>query len=289
VFALNLWGFEPPAASTLWQQTRGTLLLTVFVFVGIEGASVYSRYARRREDVGIATVAGFLGVLCLLVMVTILSYGVLLRPDLAALATPSMAGVMEAIAGRWGALFISIGLLVSVLGNYLSWSLLAAEVLHSAALNDAMPRALARENKAGVPDAALWLTNGVIQAFLLVSWFADYAFTLALKMTSAMTLVPYLLVAAYQLKLSLAGEGGHARMRWIAGIATAYAAAMLLSGGSRYLLLSSLLYVPGSILFWVWQRQRGIAFRPLELLVLVVLCTMAVMALVGMGSGWLRL
>jgi len=289
VFALNLWGFEPPAASTLWQQTRGTLLLTVFVFVGIEGASVYSRYARRREDVGIATVAGFLGVLCLLVMVTILSYGVLLRPDLAALSTPSMAGVMETIAGRWGALFISIGLLVSVLGNYLSWSLLAAEVLHSAALNDAMPRALARENKAGVPDAALWLTNGVIQAFLLVSWFADYAFTLALKMTSAMTLVPYLLVAAYQLKLSLAGEGGHARMRWIAGIATAYAAAMLLSGGSRYLLLSSLLYVPGSILFWVWQRQRGIAFRPLELLVLVVLCTMAVMALVGMGSGWLRL
>ncbi|WP_312328638.1 basic amino acid/polyamine antiporter [Stenotrophomonas sp.] len=289
VFALNLWGFEPPAASTLWQQTRGTLLLTVFVFVGIEGASVYSRYARRREDVGIATVAGFLGVLCLLVMVTILFYGMLLRPDLAALATPSMAGVMEAIAGRWGALFISIGLLVSVLGNYLSWSLLAAEVLHSAALNDAMSRALARENKAGVPDAALWLTNGVIQAFLLVSWFADYAFTLALKMTSAMTLVPYLLVAAYQLKLSLAGEGGHARMRWIAGIATAYAAAMLLSGGSRYLLLSSLLYVPGSILFWVWQRQRGIAFRPLELLVLVVLCTMAVMALVGMGSGWLRL
>lgn len=289
VFALNLWGFEPPAASTLWQQTRGTLLLTVFVFVGIEGASVYSRYARRREDVGIATVAGFLGVLCLLVMVTILSYGVLLRPDLAALATPSMAGVMEAIAGRWGALFISIGLLISVLGNYLSWSLLAAEVLHSAALNDAMPRALARENKAGVPDAALWLTNGVIQAFLLVSWFADYAFTLALKMTSAMTLVPYLLVAAYQLKLSMAGEGGHARMRLIAGIATAYAAAMLLSGGSRYLLLSSLLYVPGSILFWVWQRQRGIAFRPLETLVLVVLCTMAVTALVGMGSGWLRL
>jgi arginine:ornithine antiporter/lysine permease len=289
VFALNLWGFELPGASTLWQQTRGTLLLTVFVFVGIEGASVYSRYARRREDVGIATVAGFLGVLCLLVMVTILSYGVLLRPDLAALATPSMAGVMEAIAGRWGALFISVGLLVSVLGNYLSWSLLAAEVLHSAALNDAMPRALARENTAGVPDAALWLTNGVIQAFLLVSWFADYAFTLALKMTSAMTLVPYLLVAAYQLKLSMAGQGGQARMRWVAGIATAYAVAMLLAGGSRYLLFSSLLYVPGSILFWAWQRHRGIAFRPLERVVLALLCTMALVAMIGMGSGWLRL
>ena len=294
VFALNLWGGEPPGAGTLWEQTRGTLLLTVFVFVGIEGASVYSRHARRREDVGIATVAGFLGVLCLLVMVTILSYGILLRPDLAALRTPSMAGVMEAIAGRWGALFISIGLLISVLGNYLSWSLLAAEVLHSAALNDAMPRALARENRAGVPDAALWLTNGVIQTFLLVSWFADYAFTLALKMTSAMTLVPYLLVAAYQLKLSLGGGGGidapaHPRMPWIAGIATVYAASMLLAGGSRYLLLSSLLYVPGSLLFWAWQRHRGIAFRPVEMGVLLLLCAMAVAAIVGLASGWLRL
>lgn len=78
-------------------------------------------------------------------------------------------------------------------------------------------------------------------------------------------------------------------MRWIAAFATLYATAMLLAGGSRYLLLSSLLYVPGSVLFWLWQRQRGVAFRPVELLVLVGLCTMAVTALVGMGSGWLRL
>lgn len=294
VFALNLWGGEAPGAATLWQQARGTLLVTVFVFVGIEGASVYSRHARRRGDVGIATVAGFLGVLCMLVMVTILSYGVLLRDDLAALRQPSMAGVMEVIAGRWGAIFISIGLLISVLGNYLSWSLLAAEVLHSAALNDAMPRLLARENRMGVPDAALWLTNGVIQLFLLVSWFADYAFTLALKMTSAMTLVPYLLVAAYQLKLSLVAEPGDAAgrqsgMLWVAGLATLYAASMLLAGGSRYLLLSSLLYVPGSLLFWAWQRQRGIAFRPAETAVLLLLCVMALVGVAGLVNGWLRL
>lgn len=294
VFDFNRWGGDPPGAGTLWQQARGTLLVTVFVFVGIEGASVYSRYARRREDVGIATVAGFLGVLCLLLMVTLLSYGILLRPELAALATPSMAGVMEAVVGRWGAVFISIGLLVSVLGNYLSWSLLAAEVLHSAALNASMPRALAYENRAGVPAAALWLTNGVIQVFLLLTWFAEYAFTLALKMTSAMTLVPYLLVAAYQLKLSLQGEGGGdaapaRRMRWIAGIATVYAASMLLAGGRRYLLLSSLLYLPGALVFWAWQRHRGLTASRGEAVVLLGLTAMAVAAVVGLVSGELRL
>jgi arginine:ornithine antiporter / lysine permease len=33
------------------------MLITVFVSLGIEGASVYSRMARKREDVGRATVS----------------------------------------------------------------------------------------------------------------------------------------------------------------------------------------------------------------------------------------
>src|SRR5262252_1364796 len=107
---------------------------------------VYSRLARNRNDIGVATVLGFLGVLSLLVLVTILSYGILLRPDLAALRTPSMAGALAAIVGPWGAALISIGLLVSVLGNYLSWSLLAAEVMFSAARTHTMPNFLARQN-----------------------------------------------------------------------------------------------------------------------------------------------
>ncbi len=86
VFALNFWGGQPHDFGSVFGQARSTMLLTVFVFVGIEGASVYSRYARNRTDVGLATVLGFLGVLCLLVLVTMLSYGILLRPDLAASA-----------------------------------------------------------------------------------------------------------------------------------------------------------------------------------------------------------
>ena len=139
---LNDYGYVGHAAAaittsvepeSLFSQVRSTMLVTVFVFLGIEGASVYSRYAKERSHVGIATVLGFIGVLCLLVLITMLSYGVLLRPDLAALRQPSMAGVLEAIVGRWGAIFISVGLIISVLGAYLSWSLLAAEVLFSAA------------------------------------------------------------------------------------------------------------------------------------------------------------
>jgi arginine:ornithine antiporter/lysine permease len=256
-FSRNFWGTEQQSVGAVAAQVRSTMLLTVFVFVGIEGASVYSRYAKDRADVGLATVAGFLAVLSLLVLVTLLSYGVMPQQELAGLATPSMAGVMESMVGRWGTIFISIALLISVLGNYLSWSLLAAEVVHSAAVNRTMPSFLARVNVHQVPAGALWLTNCVIQAFLLVTWFADYAFTLALKMTSAMTLIPYFLVAAYGLKLAHLGEtyqaGERARVNdWIrSALATIYAVCMIFAGGSKFLLLSATLYAPGTLLFYL--------------------------------------
>jgi arginine:ornithine antiporter/lysine permease len=87
---------------SLFSQVRNTMLVTVFVFLGIEGASVYSRLAKKRSHIGTATVFGFIGVLCILCLVTLLSYGVLLRPELAALRQPSMAGVLETIVGRPG-------------------------------------------------------------------------------------------------------------------------------------------------------------------------------------------
>ena len=45
-------------------------------------------------------------------------------------------------------MFVSIGLIVSVLGAYLAWTLMAAEVLYVAAKDDDMPRFLARSNAA---------------------------------------------------------------------------------------------------------------------------------------------
>jgi arginine:ornithine antiporter / lysine permease len=292
LFSQNFWGTEKPSAGAVAVQVRSTMLLTVFVFVGIEGASVYSRYAKDRSDIGIATVVGFLAVLSLLVLVTLLSYGILSREELAGLPTPSMAGVMESMVGRWGTIFISVALLISILGNYLSWSLLAAEVLHSAALNRTMPSFLASVNAHQVPAGALWLTNFAIQTFLLVTWFAEYAFTLALKMTSAMTLIPYFFVAAYGLKLAYLGETYHAGERartidWIrSAVATIYAAGMIYAGGPKFLLLSAILYAPGTLLFFLAKRERKeTVFKPLEAAMFVTLVIAACAGVYALAVG----
>jgi arginine:ornithine antiporter/lysine permease len=129
------------------------MLVTVFVFLGVEGASVYSRHAKRREDVGRATILGFLSVFAIFASVTIVSYGVLPASELAELRQPSMAG-LESVVGQWGKAFVSVGLIVSVLGAYLAWTLMAAEVLFVAAKDDDMPRFLARTRGADVPFPA---------------------------------------------------------------------------------------------------------------------------------------
>ena len=107
VFADNFGGAD--YAGSLFDQISSTMLVTVFVFLGVEGASVYSRHAKRREDVGRATVLGFLSVFAIFASVTIVSYGIMPMGEIAELRQPSMAGVLEEAVGPWGSTFVSIG------------------------------------------------------------------------------------------------------------------------------------------------------------------------------------
>ena len=173
IFTRDIWGRSNPQFGGVLEQVRNMMLVTVFVFIGIEGASVYSSRAERRRDVGKATVMGFLGVLALLMLVNLLSLEVMSKPELAALQNPSMAGVLEHVVGRWGAVLISIGLAVSLLGALLSWALLCAEILFVCAKDGTMAAFLRRENANQVPVNALWLTNGMIQLFLLITLFSQ--------------------------------------------------------------------------------------------------------------------
>jgi amino acid transporter len=136
------------------------------------------------------------------------------------------------------------------------------------------------------------IKNVAKNLFILVTWFAEQAFTLALKMTSAMTLVPYLLVAAYGLKLAWTGEtyDTDARGRtadWACGaIATVYAAGMLYAGGAKFLLLSALLYAPGTWLYAQARREQGQrVFTFAETLIFGALCLAAAAALYALMSG----
>src|SRR5690606_18457802 len=250
VFTADFWGSGNLELGSVMDQVRGMMLVTVWVFIGIEGANIYSARAQNRRDIGKATVIGFYAVLLLLVLVNVLSMGIMSQPELAALKNPSMAGVLEHVVGRWGALLISVGLVISLLGGLLAWTLLCAEILFAGARDHAMPTFLRKVNAKQVPSNALWLFNGLIQLMLIVTLFNDATYLNLLYLATSMILVPYFWSAAYAVLVSWRGEtyenapGERRKDLLIALVALLYAAWLLYAGGIQYLLLSALLYAP---------------------------------------------
>ena len=297
-FRLDFWG-DAKLGSVL-DQVKSTMLVTVWVFIGIEGASVYSARAANRQDVGRATVAGFVICLLLLMAVSLLSLGITTQPDLAGLKNPAMAGVLERAVGTWGAVLIYIGVIVSVGGGFLAWTLLAAESLFTPAGDGVMPTWLSRQNDNGVPANALWLTNGMVQVFLIVTLFSKASYLALISLSTAMILVPYLFSAGYGLLLAWrAKTAGPARAAAtartgsdipVAAIATVYCVWLLYAAGWKYLLLSALLYAPGAAIYLLAKKQRAPRpFTPRELVVLGLLLLLALIAGYGLAVGSLTL
>jgi arginine:ornithine antiporter/lysine permease len=280
----------------LFDQVRATMLVTVFVFLGIEGASVYSRYAKERTDVGKATILGFIAVTSLMVLVSMLPYAALPRGDIAGMRQPSMATVLESVVGHWGAIFVSVGLIVSVLGAYLAWSLICAEVMFTAAKTRDMPAIFARENENKVPANALWLTNIIIQLFVISTYFSRDAFALMLNLTSSMSLIPYLFVAGYGLMISKRGESYQMRPEErtrdliMASIAVIYTVFMILAGGLKFILLSAVLYAPGTVLYiWARREQNLPVFTGVEWVICIVAVLGALVGIYGLATGAITL
>ncbi|MER5945737.1 basic amino acid/polyamine antiporter [Streptomyces sp. NPDC001904] len=295
VFAEN-WGGADYAGS-LFDQVRGTMLATVFVFLGVEGASVYSRHAKRREDVGRATILGFLSVFAIFASVTIVSYGILPMSEIAELRQPSMAGVLQEAVGTWGEVFVSVGLIISVLGAYLAWTLMAAEVLYVAAQDEDMPRFLGRATADDVPVPALLMTTILSQIVLVITLFSDDAFNFALDLTSSLTLIPFLLAAAFALKIALrpdprtvGGGTGFSSDLVVAALATVYTAFLLYAAGLKFVLVSFIFYAPATILFVMARREQGRrVFSARELIILAVSVAGAVLGVVALAAGWISL
>jgi arginine:ornithine antiporter / lysine permease len=224
--------------------------------------------------------------------VTLLSYGALPKGELEQLRQPSMMGVLQSVVGPWGSVFIGLGLIVSVLGAYLAWTLMAAEVLFVAAKDDDMPRFLRHENRHGVPAAALVMTSVLITAVLAVTLFSDDAFTFTLKLCSSLSLIPYLLAAAYALQIGVRGEtyetAAERRRKEVtfAAIAVVYTAFLIVAAGLEFLLLSFIIYAPGTILFVMARReQHRRVFSPAELVLFVVAVVLAVLGIAGLATG----
>lgn len=272
-FTLDFSGVD--LAMPVWEQVKGTMLITLWVFIGVEGAVVVSARAQNKRDVGRATLLAVLAALGVYLLVTMLSLGVVARPELAEMRNPSMAGLMVNMMGSWGEVIIATGLIISVCGAYLSWTIMAAEVPLVAATYKTFPRIFARQNKNNAPAASLWLTNISVQVCLLLIWLTHSDYNTLLNIASEMILVPYFLVGAFLVKI--AARPLH---RAVGVGACIYGLWLLYASGPLHLLLSVILYAPGLLVFIYARRthQHDSKLRAGEQALIVFLLVAAVPA-----------
>jgi arginine:ornithine antiporter / lysine permease len=298
VFIDNLTGgYDVPGGDSLFLQVQGTMLITVFVFLGIEGASVYSRHAKRREDVGTATVVGFLSVLALFASISILSFGILPKAEIAGLLQPSVGGVLEAAVGPWGGAFIRVGLIVSVLGAYLAWSLLAADVMYAAAKDKDMPSRFAKLNSQDVPETAVFWTSVLITVILFAVQFVDNALDFTLDLTAVLALMPFALASAYAVKIAWQRDGyddapsaTRSRELVIAVISTIYTLFLLWAAGYTFFFLSCILLAPATALYVLARReQKAKVFTTPGLMVFLIVLAFAAIGIVLLATGFVQI
>lgn len=261
---LAIWYFSPVTFSqdikatalnnSVSDQVKNTMLITLWVFTGVEGASVLSAHAKKKSDVGLATVLGIIIALVLYVAITVLALGILPREVIAEMSNPSMAGLLEQMMGASGKIIITFCLIVSVLASYISWTMYCSEVPYRGAKNGAFPKILDKLNENDVAINSLWFTGAVVQFCLFLVLMTGKSYETLLLISTSMILVPYLLIGAYLLKLAIQQNAAwHIKLTGL--IATLYGIWILYAAGLDYLLLSVILYLPGIGLFLYSRYQ----------------------------------
>jgi arginine:ornithine antiporter/lysine permease len=245
--------------------------------------------------VGRATLLGFAGALAVYVLVSLLARGLMTQPQLAELKVPSMAGVFDSVVGSWGAAIINLGLIVSVGGAFLAWTLLCAEIPYICGKDGTFPRWFAAENAKGSPANSLWITNGLIQLFLILSFFSKNAYNFFYFIASVAILPPYVFSGAYALKLAIVGEtysaGDRSRNRdmIVGAIATIYGLWLVYAAGLQYLLMCMVLFAPGIIVYAWARRERGArAFTGVEVVIALAIVALALFAAWQLWTGELN-
>lgn len=288
---LALYYFSPTQFQQDWQgqslqqpvmdQVKNTMLITLWVFTGIEGASVLSAHAKKKSDVGLATVLGVLIALILYVAITLLSLGILAREQIATMSNPSMAGLLQHMIGDSGKIIITFCLIVSVLASYISWTMYSAEVPYRGAKMGAFPKILDKLNRNGTPINSLWFTGLVVQFCLFLVLLTGKSYNALLLISTSMILVPYFLIGAYLLKVAIK-EKAKWYIKLTGLIASVYGLWIVYAAGLEYLLLSALLYMPGIALFLYSRYQyngKKLGLRGYEILIIALVFILFIAAL----------
>ncbi|MDE7441949.1 MAG: basic amino acid/polyamine antiporter [Muribaculaceae bacterium] len=313
LFTQDFWGHASvEKLGSVGNQFSSCMLVTIWSFLGIEGAVMMAGRARHPKDVGRATVVGFLLALTLYILISILCFGVMTQPDMASLPNPSLAYVLDSCAGAWAKWFVILSVIISLTGGFVAWTLVCAQVPYEAAAVKIFPRQFLRLNRKGMPWFGMGSATTVMTLCLLLVVTAENIYVAALNLTALMVLPPYLFCGLYLWKLTTTVDGHRALRgkveinRFIAAAEVAFCLYIMWAGTFRLLMVTSIFYVLGVVFFMLARIQNsgrlfrrrdifhpirivGGVFTKMEFALFLTLVVMAVVSVILLANGYIRL
>ncbi len=257
LFDADVWG-NISGVGVTWQQVKETMMVTLFCFFGVEGAVMMSARAKKSSDVGKAGIAGFFISLFLYMAVSLLSYGLLSRAQLAGLPDPSIAYILRETCGEWAYWFVISAVIISLLGGWVAWTLVVAQVPYEASIVKILPKAFSKVNKQNMPTFGLFASSIVMDLFLIMVVMADDVYLAALHITGLMIIPGYFFTGLFLIK-----KADNWKIMTIAVITTLFCIWMAYSGGLLNMFLTSIFYLLGTGFYIRTHKEREAPGTPL--------------------------
>lgn len=202
VFTQNFWA--TPTGGFNWYlvatQVGSTLAVIFWCIDGIESANVFAASAKKRSDVGKATVIGISTIILIYALVTLLSFGTMNRYHMANLSEPAMGHVLESVVGPWGAVLVNLGIIISLLGGMISWEMITSTVPQIAAEHHDFPKFFGELDVHGVQRHSLITSGIMIEIFILCYLVEKDAYITCYTIASTTILACFVQTALYQVK-----------------------------------------------------------------------------------------
>ena len=293
VFSTDFWGHNVIPSLTdkdlggVFPQIKSTMLVTLWVFIGIEGAVVISSRARSQKDVGKATIIGFLLCWSTYVLLSLLPLGHFSQGELAVMPAPSTGIVLNGVVGSWGDLLMNVGVIISILSSWLVWTLMLASLPYEAAKDGTFPKVFAKENKNESPSFSLLVSSILMQIFMIIVYFSNNAWNLMLSITGVMILPCYFFCTLYLWKISRKEEdfknnsNRKIHIALLTGvIGTLYAVWLIYAAGLGLMLVAAIIYSLGIPVFW-WARKEAGAIGQIDHVEKLFMVLIVLAAIVG--------
>lgn len=289
VFTAHFWtNFASNVKATgvngsVYGQIKNSMMSIMWVFIGIEGASVLSSRAKSQKAASQATIIGFISLVVIYVFSTILPYGVMSQAAIAKAAQPAMGSILEIAVGKWAAIIINLGVIISTIGSWLSWTMLPAETTRLMAKDKTLPASWGKLNKKKAPQFSLIITAVLQTLFLFSMLFTTSAYNFASTLAAAAILVSYMLVGIYQIKYSFQHK------EWwqffVGLICAGFEIMAAVLSGWQDLLLLTISFLPGFVLYYMASKEDHHRITPREKIVMAVVCVLAILAIIFLFTG----